>query len=100
MKPTQILEHSTLQKTFQPRQPLREFVEQTLGYYFQHIDPSLPPIQLYNLVLEEVELPLLKCTLNFTKNNQCKAAALLGISRSTLRKKLKQYSLDEKDTQK
>ena len=74
-------------------QPLREFVERMLEGYFQRIDPLLPPTSLYNLVIEEVELPLLKSALNFAKGNQSKASFLLGISRSTLRKKLKLYGL-------
>ncbi len=95
MKSTQTLNHFHGSNNSLPNQPLRDFIEQTLENYFQHIDPNLPPTQLYNLVLEEVELPLLKCSLDFTKGNQCKAALMLGISRSTLRKKLKLYGLDE-----
>ncbi|HVV68023.1 MAG TPA: DNA-binding transcriptional regulator Fis [Gammaproteobacteria bacterium] len=74
--------------------PLRQLVRQALDNYFAHLDAALPPTQLYDLVLEEVEPPLLEATLKYTRGNQCKAAILLGISRSTLRKKLKHYDLD------
>jgi len=77
-------------------QPLRDFVQQTLENYFQRLDANMPPTQLYDLVLEEVEAPLLKATLTYTRGNQCKASILLGISRSTLRKKLKIYGLENK----
>jgi Fis family transcriptional regulator, factor for inversion stimulation protein len=74
--------------------PLRQLVKQALDNYFSHLDPALPPTQLYDLVLEEVEPELLQATLKYTRGNQCKASTMLGISRSTLRKKLKYYDLD------
>jgi Fis family transcriptional regulator len=40
-----------------------------------------------------VEAPLLEEVLRYTRNNQTKAAVLLGLNRGTLRKKLKQYDL-------
>lgn len=78
------------------RQPLRQFVKESLDLYFSELDPSTLPTNLYALVLEEVEPSLLATTLNFTEGNQTEAARILGISRSTLRKKLKQYQLDSK----
>ncbi len=44
---------------------------------------------LYRLVMNEVEQPLIEAVLEHTKGNQSAAAAILGISRGTLRKKLK-----------
>ena len=72
--------------------PLRELIRQTLEHYFKQLDGT-HPANLYELVFEEVELPLLQIVMNFTEGNQSKAAELLGISRGTLRKKLKQYKL-------
>ena len=48
---------------------------------------------VYNLVLSEVEAPLLETVMNYVKGNQTKASELLGLNRGTLRKKLKQYDL-------
>jgi len=48
---------------------------------------------VYNLVLSEVEAPLLESVMNYVKGNQTKASELLGLNRGTLRKKLKQYDL-------
>jgi ribosomal protein L11 methyltransferase len=48
---------------------------------------------MYDMVLKEVEIPLLKTVLKQAKGNQSKAAEMLGLNRSTLRKKLKQYKL-------
>jgi Fis family transcriptional regulator len=45
------------------------------------------------LVLAEVEKPLLETALKHADFNQSKAAKVLGLSRSTLRKKLEQYGI-------
>lgn len=74
-------------------QPLRELVRQALENYFAQLDKTMPPREVYPLVLEEVEVPLLEATLAYTQGNQCQAADILGISRSTLRKKLRSYSV-------
>lgn len=77
-----------------PNRPLHELVRQTLDHYFSSLDTNVPPSKLYTFVIEQVEHPLLQTVLKYTKNNQFKAAKLLGISRSTLRKKLKIYGLE------
>ena len=46
------------------------------------------------MVISEVERPLLQLVMDHTKGNQTKAADLLGINRSTLRKKLTQYGIE------
>ncbi len=79
--------------TFQQKS-LREFILHMLENYFAQLDASLLPKNLYDLVIEEIEPPLITATLSYTKGNQCKAAVLLGISRSTLRKKMKLYNLN------
>lgn len=48
---------------------------------------------LYTLVMQEVEKPLIETTLDHTGYNQTKAAKALGLSRSTLRKKMEQYNI-------
>ena len=52
-----------------------------------------PVTNLYDLVLAEVEAPLLECVLRFTGNNQSQTAVILGMNRGTLRKKLRRYRL-------
>ena len=47
-----------------------------------------------SLLLNTVEKPLLLYIMNKTEGNQSKAAKMLGLNRNTLRKKLKQYNLD------
>ncbi len=74
-------------------QPLRTCVEHALSNYFSHLGDTIPT-KLYELVLAEVEGPLLAVVLRQTRGNQTKAAQMLGLSRGTLRKKLKQHNLD------
>lgn len=74
--------------------PLRQTVKHTLENYLKQLDGSLPS-NLYDLVMQQLEQPLFEVIINYTKKNQSKAAELLGISRGTLRKKLKQYRLDD-----
>lgn len=71
---------------------LRDCVETTLSNYFAQLDGA-PVTDVYQLVLSEVEAPLLEQVLKYTRNNQTKASVLLGLNRGTLRKKLKQYGL-------
>lgn len=51
------------------------------------------PSDLYRSLLDRVELPLLETVLEHTGGNQIRAAALLGINRNTLRKKISELSL-------
>ena len=73
-------------------QTLRGAVEKALHNYFAHLEGA-DVTDVYNLVLTEVEAPLLQTVMNHVKGNQTKASELLGLNRGTLRKKLKQYDL-------
>lgn len=73
-------------------QPLHDSVRQALESYFTQLKGQLPT-NLYELVLAEVEVPLLEAVMEYTKGNQSRAAILLGLSRGTLRKKLKIYGM-------
>lgn len=72
---------------------LRNSVQQSLQHYFTQLDGQTPA-NLYNMVLAEVEKPLIEMVLQLTKGNQSKAAKILGISRGTLRKKMAIYNLN------
>jgi len=74
---------------------LRSSVLNALNDYFLHLDGQ-PPIDLYSLVLEQVEAPLLEAVLTYAKGKQTRAAEILGLNRGTLRKKLKEHGLDKK----
>lgn len=75
-----------------PKVPLREHVAQVVRRYLRDLD-GCDANDLYNMVLREMEIPLLVEVLNHCEGNQSRAAALLGIHRATLRKKLKEYGL-------
>jgi Fis family transcriptional regulator len=47
--------------------------------------------ELYNTLVEAVEEPLIKLVLDHFRHNQVRSAKILGISRGTLRKKMKKY---------
>lgn len=73
-------------------EPLRVCVEQALEAYFSRLDGETPK-DIYAMVLAEMEAPMLAIVMREAKGNQSLAAAMLGINRGTLRKKLKQYDL-------
>jgi len=73
--------------------PLCEHVRGSLQEYFSELNGH-EPSDLYDFVLSEVEVPLLQVVIEHTGGNQTQAARLLGISRATLRKKLRRYGLD------
>jgi Fis family transcriptional regulator len=75
------------------QRPLRDSVEQALRNYFAQLEGQ-DVTELYELVLSEVEAPLLDVVMQYTRGNQTRASILLGINRGTLRKKLKKYGMN------
>jgi Fis family transcriptional regulator len=63
-----------------------------MANYFHHLDGQ-EASDVYQMVMNEVEAPLLEAVMRYTRNNQTKASQMLGLNRGTLRKKLKQYDL-------
>jgi DNA-binding protein Fis len=72
--------------------PLHHNVVEALECYFKQMNGH-EVRDLYDMVLTEIEKPLFQMVLQQTSGNQSKAAEMLGLNRSTLRKKLKQYKL-------
>jgi Fis family transcriptional regulator len=68
-------------------------IKQMIGQYFSQLNGH-EAVDLYAMMISEVEKPLLEATLEHTGHNQTKAAKALGLSRSTLRKKLEQYGIN------
>lgn len=71
---------------------LRHCVERALQDYFAQLDGQMVS-GVYEMVLAEVEPPLLAAVLDYTRNNQTLAASVLGVNRGTLRTKLKRYGM-------
>ena len=76
------------------KNPLKDEVRKAMRRYFNQLDEKNIPINVYKLVLKEVEPPLLESVMKFANNNQSKAARILGINRTTLRTKLKKYNIN------
>ena len=72
---------------------LSQHVRAALKVYFARLDGH-GATHLYELVLCEVELPLIETVLEHCEFNQTKAALVLGLSRSTLRKKMNLYGIE------
>ena len=75
-----------------PKSPLRDHVAQSVRRYLRDLN-GCGADDVYEIVLREMEIPLFVEVLNHCDGNQSRAAALLGIHRATLRKKLKDYGL-------
>ncbi len=67
-------------------------VTQSVTQYLNLMDGQ-PVTALYDLVLSEVEAPLLRCVLAQVGQNQSAAARMLGINRGTLRAKMRRYGM-------
>lgn len=74
---------------------LRESTRAAVRSYLDKLDGQLGN-GVYQMVLTEVETPLLEEIMAYTGNNHSQASIMLGLSRSTLRKKLKQRGLQYK----
>ncbi|AEO08186.1 DNA-binding transcriptional regulator Fis [Buchnera aphidicola] len=75
------------------KKSLNELVKNALKYYLSNLRDKKAN-NLYELVLTELEPPLLDIVMQYTRGNQTQAALIMGINRSTLRKKLKKYSMN------
>ena len=73
---------------------LEASVTQAVQKYFSELKGT-EPVDLYLFVLEEVEAPLFRAVMEHCKYNQSRAAIMLGISRGTLRTKLRRYFDDK-----
>ena len=71
---------------------LSEQVTETLEVYFDNLQDEKTS-DLYEMVIQQVEKPLIEFVLAKTENNQTQTAQILGINRNTLRKKMQKYLL-------
>jgi Fis family transcriptional regulator len=74
------------------KQPIRRSVQSALEFYLDDLNGHKVD-DLYHTVLSEVEPAILDVVMAYVEGNQSQAAEMLGISRGTLRKKLKLYDL-------
>ena len=72
---------------------LSEHVRMALRNYFARLDGH-DATDLYSMVISEVEKPLIETVLEQCGHNQSRAAQVLGLSRSTLRKKMSHHGIE------
>lgn len=89
--PNKVENHST---SSQP-QSLSQHVTAALQTYFQQMEDEVPT-HVYQMVLSQVEKPMICFILQQTHYNQSRAAKMLGINRNTLRKKMIEYQIPNK----
>jgi Fis family transcriptional regulator len=80
-----------IQETVKPS-PLRTHAKTAIKNYLSQLNGN-DVDNMYDLVLSEIEAPMLEEVMQYTRGNQTRAANLLGINRGTLRKKLKKYGM-------
>ena len=84
--------NAILTKRERRKQPIRRSVQSALELYLDDLNGHKVD-DLYHVVLSEVEPAILDVVMGHVEGNQSQAAEMLGISRGTLRKKLRQYDL-------
>lgn len=80
------------QSTTGAQHTLRDHVELAMRNYFANLGGE-QVTDVYNMVLAEIEAPLMEVVLEYTRGNQTRASEILGLNRGTLRKKLKDHGL-------
>jgi Fis family transcriptional regulator len=71
---------------------LQDYTRHTVRQYLKYLDGH-PAQNLYNFVMDEVEKGIILEVLNFTDGNQSKSSNVLGITRTTLRTKIRKHKL-------
>lgn len=71
---------------------LREHVAESVAQYLRDMG-NTPPTDLHDRIMSEVEAPLIATVLEHTGGNQSRAAEILGMTRSTLRNRVRRYGL-------
>jgi len=74
-------------------EPLAMSVERHIKAFFAAHADGPGPTNVYDQVIAEVERPLIRMTLSATRGNQIRAAAMLGLNRNTLRKKIRDLGI-------
>ena len=76
------------------RKSLKYQVGLALRRYFKELDGN-KATNVFEMVIKEVEKPMLEEVMKFCNGNKSQASKILGINRVTLRTKLKKYKISE-----
>jgi len=71
---------------------IADCVRRSLNHYFRDLDGESPHA-IYDMVIASIEKPMLEVVMKQSQGNQTIAAEMLGISRSTLRRKLAEHKI-------
>jgi Fis family transcriptional regulator len=71
---------------------LHDAVKRSLERYFKDMDGERPT-SIYDMVLKNVEKPMIELVLGQAEGNLTLAATMLGIDRNTLRKKIQRLRI-------
>ncbi len=71
---------------------LKEYTRQTVRQYLQDLKGHQAK-NLYDFVIDEIEMGIILEVLDFTEGNQTQAASILGITRTTLRNKIRKHKV-------
>ena len=71
---------------------LSDAVKRSLERYFKDMDGEIPT-SIYEMVLKNIERPMIETVLGHAKGNLTQAASMLGINRATLRTKMQQLRI-------
>jgi len=71
---------------------LADSVKRSLERYFKDMDGE-KPTSIYEMVLKNIEKPMIETVLGKAEGNQSLAAEMLGVTRNTLRKKMQQLRI-------
>ena len=85
--------HEDTEASADDQERLAQAVERHIRQFLAASRDGMPMRDIYDKVIAEVERPLIQMTLASTKGNQIKAAAMLGLNRNTLRKKIRDLEI-------
>ncbi|MFK8011087.1 MAG: helix-turn-helix domain-containing protein [Marinicellaceae bacterium] len=71
---------------------LKDYTRQTVNQYLNDMK-GFKAKNLYSFVINEIEKGIILEVLEFTKGNQSEASSILGITRTTLRNKIRKHKL-------
>jgi Fis family transcriptional regulator len=74
------------------RSDLAGEVRRALERYFRDLEGE-KPTAIYDMVMHNVEKPMIETVLGKAAGNQTLAATMLGIDRNTLRKKMRRHRI-------
>ncbi len=74
---------------------IEKTVREAIYRYIDDLDGEAEPVGIYHLMVSEVERAVIRTVLEYHHNNQSRTAKCLGITRNTLKKKIRKYGLDE-----